>query len=145
MNVNDLRMLEEHFGIELPEWYKNRATNYSQRLLDAKYSMWGKDECPADLQFLNDSDAILDLNRLVRSKKHWIMFGGDGQWLNSCFVIGHDKAGGYYFIDAVEAGQNIYFYEHETREKELYAQSMDEFETLLIEGVEEFKRETDQS
>ena len=66
------------------------------------------------------------INLLVReSEVEW--FPNSFQWPDDYWIIGEDGAGNFYFISKQSEDQEVYFYNHETLEKEDFEPSIEHY------------------
>jgi len=134
MTADDLARIQEELDVELPKTYREFVRKYPKTLLEAKRHMTKGDESPAELELLNDADALIACNSGVQASQGLHDFPAE------YFVIGQSGCGDYYAIDTDDDDSPVYFWNHEIGDfdEEEEHESLAAFAAELIRGVKLF-------
>ncbi len=113
MTIQDLKNIEEKFGIKLPEEYKNFTLNYPEQLFPNQ-----------DFEFINDSESLIEINSLVY-KDLW------GKPLSKdYFTIGENGCGDYFILSILDS--KVYSFVHDNQTFYITANSLKEYQSKIL-------------
>jgi hypothetical protein len=118
----DLTCVANALGIDLPERY----CEFVKRLAESPRVAAALGDAVS-----TDADVVIELN-----KNLWfaVPIAGLSEWPDNYFVIGEDRCGNYYAVDAADPEEAVLFYDHDSDEVLRIANSLDDFANRRIQG-----------
>jgi hypothetical protein len=136
---DELRHLEQRFGITLPDPYKAFMLEFPTVLLETRILVGDQPQTPAQWEFLGSVERLLEVNRFVREEPdiEWLEDGG--AWPEDKFVIGEDIGGDYFALDLCADGAVLRF-DHENGTLEPLEPTLQAYTTRVLREYAEYNQ-----